>query len=145
MGRDDADPIPGLQGGRAPAQAFAQFMKIAVAKRPIEKFQTEVTLPEWQLEPDEEAYFGNVDEIEQLDENGQPILPEPGVSGPPPEVNPDVEVPQKFDQKWVDGVLGREDGSPPPAKPMIAPKPSAPAPRPKPPPENDQAFPRPNQ
>jgi penicillin-binding protein 1A len=145
MGRDDADPIPGLQGGRAPAQAFAQFMKIAVAKRPIEKFQTEVTLPEWQLEPDEEAYFGNADEIERLDENGQPILPDMGGSGLPPDVNPDIEAPQKFDQKWVDGVLGREDGSPPPPKPMIAPKPSAPAPKPKPPPEDDQAFPRPNQ
>ena len=145
MGRDDADPIPGLQGGRAPAQAFAQFMKIAVAKRPIEKFQTEVTLPEWQLEPDEEAYFGNADDVERLDENGQPILPDMGSSGPPPDVNPDVEVPQKFDQKWVDGVLGREPGTPPPPKPMIAPKPSALAPKPKPPPEDDQAFPRPNQ
>ena len=144
MGRDDADPIPGLQGGRAPAQAFAQFMKIAVAKRPIEKFQTEVTLPEWQLEPDEEAYFGNADDIEQLDENGQPILPETGGSAMPPEANPDIEAPQKFDQKWVDGVLGREDGAPPP-KPMAVPKSGTPAPRPKPPPEDDQAFPRPNQ
>jgi penicillin-binding protein 1A len=144
MGRDDADPIPGLQGGRAPAQAFAQYMKVAVANRPIEKFQTEVTLPEWQLEPDEEAYFGNADETELLDENGQPIGPDP-TSGPPPDVNPDVEVPQKLDQKWVDGVLGRDVGTPPPPKPMIAPKPSAPAPKPKPPPVDDQAFPRPNQ
>jgi penicillin-binding protein 1A len=119
-------------------------MKIAVANRPIEKFQTEVTLPEWQLEPDEEAYFGNADETELLDENGQPIGPDP-TSGPPPDVNPDVEVPQKLDQKWVDGVLGRDVGTPPPPKPMIAPKPSAPAPKPKPPPVDDQAFPRPNQ
>jgi penicillin-binding protein 1A len=143
MGRDDADPIPGLQGGRAPAQAFAQYMKIAVAKRPVEKFQTEVTLPEWQLEPDEEAYFGNADDVEQLDENGQPILPEPGAGVPAPDANPDVEAPQKFDQKWIDGVLGREQGTPPPAKPMVTPKPSAPAPKPAPAP--DQSFPRPNQ
>ncbi len=33
-------------------------MKEAVAKRPFEKFETEVTLPEWQIEPDDEAYFG---------------------------------------------------------------------------------------
>ncbi len=71
MGRDDARPIPGLQGGRAPARAFAQFMTVAVAKRPVENFQTEVTLPEWQLEPDEEAYFGNADNGSFVDENGQ--------------------------------------------------------------------------
>lgn len=34
VGRDDARPIPGLQGGRAPARAFSQFMRQAVANRP---------------------------------------------------------------------------------------------------------------
>src|ERR1700712_1181033 len=82
MGKDNADPIPGLQGGRAPAQAFAQFMKIAVANRPIEQFQTQVTLPEWQLEPDEEAYFGNVDEGRFVDENGAPIDQDSGKAAP---------------------------------------------------------------
>jgi penicillin-binding protein 1A len=48
MGRDDAKAVPGLQGGTAPARAFAQFMKAAVAKRPIEPFETELTLPDWQ-------------------------------------------------------------------------------------------------
>ena len=62
MGRDDARAIPGLQGGRAPARAFADFMKVAVAKRPVEAFETEVTLPEFQIEPDDEAFFGNPDE-----------------------------------------------------------------------------------
>jgi penicillin-binding protein 1A len=62
MGRDDAKPIPGLQGGRAPARAFADFMRIAVAKRPIEQFDTQVTLPEFQIEPDDEAFFGSPDE-----------------------------------------------------------------------------------
>ena len=62
MGRDDAKAIPGLQGGRAPARAFADFMKIAVAKRPVEAFETEVTLPEFQLEPDDEAFFGAPDD-----------------------------------------------------------------------------------
>ncbi len=141
MGRDDADPIPGLQGGRAPAQAFAQYMKIAVAKRPIEKFQTEVTLPEWQLEPDEEAYFGNADETEMLDESGQPIGPDTGTEPGRPEPGPDVEVPQKLDQKWVDGVLGRE--GPPPSRPLPTPRPVQPVPRP--PTPDDQSFPQPNQ
>src|SRR3712207_9064457 len=50
MGRDDARPIPGLQGGRAPASAFHAFMVRAVANRPAEQFETEVTLPDWQTE-----------------------------------------------------------------------------------------------
>ncbi|MCP6423404.1 penicillin-binding protein, partial [Klebsiella pneumoniae] len=57
MGRDDARAVPGLQGGTAPARTFAQFMRTAVAGRPVEEFETELTLPEWQLEPDEEAWF----------------------------------------------------------------------------------------
>ena len=149
MGRDNADPIPGLQGGRAPAQAFAQYMKFAVAKRPIEKFLTEVTLPEWQLEPDEEAYFGNVDEPEVLDENGQPIIAEPsGRTTPEPDVNPDVEAPQKFDQQWIDGVLGRDPQptpKPAPRPPVTAPRQPPPPPQRLPAPEDDQPAPRPNQ
>ncbi len=125
MGRDDANPIPGLQGGRAPAQAFAQFMRVAVAKRPVENFQTDVTLPEWQLEPDEEAYFGNADEGMFVDENGNPINsePEPGSENEdmPGQQNPDVEAPQQFDQQWIDGVLGRNQQPtprPPEAQPV---------------------------
>lgn len=34
MGRDDAKPISGLQGGRSPARAFAQYMRKAVQGRP---------------------------------------------------------------------------------------------------------------
>jgi penicillin-binding protein 1A len=107
MGKDNADPIPGLQGGRAPAQAFAQFMKVAVAKRPIEQFQTQVTLPEWQLEPDEQAYFGNVDEGKFVDENGDPIQQEPDQHFPDAEQQPDVQAPAELNQKWIDGVLSR--------------------------------------
>ena len=128
MGKDNADSIPGLQGGRAPAQAFAQFMKVAVAKRPIEQFQTQVTLPEWQLEPDEQAYFGNVDEGQFVDENGSPIdegaertAPEPTRQPP---VNPDVQAPEQLDQKWIDGVLGRDQK--PPAQSPPPPQPSRP-------------------
>ena len=58
MGRDDAKAVPGLQGGAAPARAFAAYMRYAVAKRPVEKFDTDLKLPEWQLEPDDEALFG---------------------------------------------------------------------------------------
>ena len=116
MGRDDAKPIPGLQGGRAPARAFSQFMTIAVAKRPIEKFQTEVTLPEWQLEPDEEAYFGNADTPRLVDDNGQPVepdpmdqshdAPDPGAA-PAPTPAPSSGAPPRLDQRWIDDALGR--------------------------------------
>ena len=129
MGRDNANPIPGLQGGRSPAQAFAQFMKVAVAKRPIEQFQTAVTLPEWQLEPDEEAYFGNADDGHFVDQDGNPIgqspdrqAPDPGQ--PPATPAPDIAAPEQMDQRWIDGVLGR-DGKPQPAPPE-QPQPSRP-------------------
>lgn len=116
MGRDDAKPVGGLQGGRAPAQAFASYMKVAVARRPAEKFETEVTLPEWQLEPDNEAYYGDPDEGPLVDEDGNPI---PGTArdGPYP-TTPDesdgaapAESPPpsgRLDQQWIDNVLGRD-------------------------------------
>ncbi len=118
MGRDDARPIPGLQGGRAPARAFAQFMTVAVANRPVEKFQTDVTLPEWQLEPDEETYFGNADNGSFVDENGQPLNPDPmDQSGevpatPPPNVDQGA-APPTMGQRWLDNTLGRGDRSQP--------------------------------
>jgi penicillin-binding protein 1A len=77
MGRDDARPVRGLHGGTAPARAFAAFMKPATATRPVEQFDTQVTLPEWQLEPDEASYFGTPDEGVQVDEDGNPIAPAP--------------------------------------------------------------------
>ncbi|MGB7406973.1 MAG: PBP1A family penicillin-binding protein [Pontixanthobacter sp.] len=75
MGRDDAKPVSGLQGGRAPAQAFAAFMRYAVKDRPVEEFDTELQLPEWQLEPDDEFYFGDPDDYYYIDEQGNLIEP----------------------------------------------------------------------
>lgn len=75
MGRDDARPVKGLQGGTAPARAFAAFMKVATARRPVEPFDTEVTLPEWQLETDESAYFGEPDNGAFIDGDGNPVEP----------------------------------------------------------------------
>lgn len=108
MGRDDAKPVPGLQGGTAPARAFAQFMRKAVAKRPVEQFDTDLNLPEWQLEPDEIDPFGDPFEYYYVDEDGNLIdprelegydpgmrrpegidLPDGGRETPPPAVDPD--------------------------------------------------------
>ncbi len=72
MGRDDARTVKGLQGGTAPARAFAAFMRVATAKRPIEAFDTKVTLPEWQLEPDAEAYYGAPETGDFLDDVTNP-------------------------------------------------------------------------
>ena len=119
MGRDDARAVGGLQGGRAPARAFHDFMQSAVARRPVEQFDTEVTLPEWQLEPDENAYFGEPDEGAAesgfVDENGDPVTTEPGYSGPPPAAEEDVVAPERMDQDWLDRVLDRPDRAPPPS------------------------------
>ena len=113
VGRDDAKAVPALYGGRAPARAFADYMKVAVAKRPVEQFETEVTLPEWQLEPDEEAYYGSPDNGMMVDENGLPLE-----RGRPADAQPDDEQqmevdaddrpsPPHLDQQWIDNVLGR--------------------------------------
>ena len=76
MGRDDAKPVGGLQGGTAPARAFAQFMKFAVAKRPVEKFDTELKLPAWQLEPDDELILAAPSDYSFVDEEGNLIEPQ---------------------------------------------------------------------
>ena len=99
MGRDDAKAVPGLQGGTAPARAFAGYMTAAVASRPIEKFDTEVTLPAWQLEPDDEAQLsGNPDEYYYADDQGNMVEPDrqepaptsgPEAKAPPPAANDD--------------------------------------------------------
>ncbi|PZU58242.1 MAG: penicillin-binding protein [Sphingobium sp.] len=122
MGRDDARTVGGLQGGRAPAQAFSQFMRIAVAKRPVEQFETEVTLPEYELEPDDEAYFNQPDNGQFVDENGMPIERDTPPSrddsrqdSSDPADSTDgraYEAPARIDQRWIDNVLGRETKKP---------------------------------
>lgn len=105
MGRDDAKRVSGLQGGTAPARAFSQFMKVAVAKRPVEEFDTELVLPEWQLEPDDEAYFGDPDEY-FMDDYGNPVDPLTGEPlGPPLDASNDP--PPPYDDSFLDRATGR--------------------------------------
>lgn len=111
MGRDDARPVAGLQGGAAPARAFSDFMKVAVARRPVEQFQTEAPIPDWQLEPDEEAWGQNEVGFEPMvDADGNPI----GHGRDPnaPESRPNAQV----DQQWLDEVLDRNPGNRPSAQ-----------------------------
>lgn len=78
MGRDDARRVGGLSGGHAPARAFSDYMKVAVKGRPVEQFDTELKLPEWQLEPDDESLQGNPDDYYYVDENGNVVQPGSG-------------------------------------------------------------------
>ena len=127
MGRDDAKPIAGLQGGTAPARAFSDFMRVAVAKRPVENFQLEVPLPDWQLEPNEEVWGNTVEEAPLVDADGNPVNPADSLpsdvlgAAPPQQRAPDGGP----DQIWLDEVLDRNQQpgqrQPPP------PPPSAPA------------------
>ncbi len=159
MGRDDAKAIPGLQGGTAPARAFAAFMKQAVASRPVEQFDTQVTLPDWQLEPDDEAYYGNADAGAFVDADGNPLPPDGAttqprgeddeVPPPPGSGDPDAEQ-QKLDQEWLDRVTGRAPRDARDARdlpPQRRPDASREAPVRQPPTTiiRDQDVPRPNQ
>ena len=135
MGRDNAKPIAGLQGGTAPARAFASFMKAAVANRPITKFETDVPLPDWQLEPDEEAWGLPPEENvgpALVDENGNPI-------GTPASESQGIPVPAQPggpDQSELDRIFN----SPPPQREQ---RPTPPPPRSEPAP--DPLQPRPDQ
>ena len=130
MGRDDAKSIAGLQGGTAPARAFASFMKVAVANRPITKFETDVPLPDWQLEPDEEALGGALPDEgigpPLVDANGNPI-------GTPSGDSQGIPVPSQPgspDQSELDRIF---NSPPPPREPQRQPPPpprSEPAPDP---------------
>jgi penicillin-binding protein 1A len=105
MGRDDAKRVGGLQGGTAPARAFANFMRVAVANRPVENFETEVTLPEWQLEPDEEAW-GEADNGVFVDADGNPVAGDGGEE--PIEGEPAPGDEGGISQDWLDRMTGRD-------------------------------------
>ena len=112
MGRDDAKPVAGLQGGTAPARAFHDFMMVAVANRPVEQFETQVPMPDWQLTPEEELYGDQpVDQNSMqpmVDENGMPLPTQPQPSdqaGPQqqPMIRPDGSGPpsqEELDQAF---------------------------------------------
>jgi penicillin-binding protein 1A len=114
MGRDNARAVGGLEGGRAPAQAWAAFMRVAVANRPVEQFATEVTFPE-RLE-EEELLLGEDGEPLLLDENGNPIEGVPSVDDPG---LPDGIRSEQLDEDFIDKAIGRRpvDAQPEPDEP----------------------------
>ncbi|MCA0903046.1 transglycosylase domain-containing protein [Qipengyuania aquimaris] len=82
MGRDDNRRVGGLQGGRAPAQAFSAYMRYAVKDRPVEEFDTDLKLPDWQIEEDDEYFFGDPEDYYYIDEQGNLIEPGRQPAGP---------------------------------------------------------------
>ena len=128
MGRDDARPIPGLQGGRAPAAAFHDFMVKAVARRPAEEFETEVTLPDWQVEGDNEAWTGEPDDFMLVDPDGNPIppdgqpRPERATEPQRPAAREEQPAEEELNQDWLDRVTGRNRPPPPPRDPPPPPE-----------------------
>jgi penicillin-binding protein 1A len=104
-----------------------------------------VSLPEFQLEPDQESYFGEADNGlfvdengnpvdstrtppagQQVDADGNPIAPRTsdprvarGAEDQPAQDRPDDT--QRLDQGWLDHVLGRDTPRPAPA-PTRAPR-----------------------
>jgi penicillin-binding protein 1A len=156
MGRDDARPVGGLQGGTAPARAFHDFMTIAVANRPAEPFQTQVPMPDWQLTPEEEVYGDQAVDANAMapmvDENGMPIgTPPPDQAYPQPNqpmVNPDgtgapsqQELDQAFPPQQQQPRRPVYPVPPPPRQPPYPP-PTQPQPKSAVPP--DPSEPRPN-
>jgi penicillin-binding protein 1A len=106
MGRNDARPVKGLEGGRAPAQAWSSFMRVAVAKRPIEHFATKIVFParlEEEEATDPESASGKDGEV-TVDENGMPIE---GNHPQDPAIPPDQISQEKLDEEWIDKTLGR--------------------------------------
>jgi penicillin-binding protein 1A len=155
MGRDDAKPVGGLQGGTAPARAFHDFMTVAVARRPVEQFQTQVPMPDWQLSPEEEIYGDQDVDANQIgpmmvDENGMPIGTPPQDQGYPqqqPMVQPDgtgTPTQQQLDQAFPPQQQQPQFRRPPPGyppQPPPQPRPDQPQPRLVPPPDPSQPRP----
>ncbi len=140
MGRDDARPVPGLQGGRAPARAFSDFMRFAVKDRPVEEFETEVKLPGWMLEPDEEYLYGDPGDYYFIDEQGNLVEPGRADSGMPfgvegeqfPEDGPRAQIPvrpgeagQAASDDFLERATGQREPPPPPMPRTIRPSDAA--------------------
>jgi penicillin-binding protein 1A len=152
MGRDDSKPVSGLYGGTAPARAFHDFMTVAVANRPVEQFQTQVPLPDWQLTPEEELSTNDMSEMNDIgplvDENGMPLGTPPQQPGYPvqqPMVGPNGEpTQQELDQAFPPQQQQQPIRRlPPPSQPQPRAV-SPPPPPPRSPPQPDPTQPRPD-
>jgi penicillin-binding protein 1A len=114
MGRDDARAVGNLQGGTAPAKAWAAYMRSAVANRPVEQFASNVTFPE---RLDGEGPALGEEEQENLVDDGAVEGSDGAIIDP--DVPPDPDAPQPIDDEFIDKAIGRnrdargtDDGDP---------------------------------
>jgi penicillin-binding protein 1A len=97
-------------------------MSVAVANRPVEQFETQVPMPDWQLTPEEEMYGDQPVDANQMqpmvDENGMPLNnpppQEPGYPQQQPMVRPDgtgEPTQQELDQAFPPNQQPRQPGN----------------------------------
>ncbi len=121
MGRDDNRAVPGLAGGRAPAQAFHDFMVRAVSNRPVENLLTDVAAPDWQADPDGNSTWEDLVTPDPLvDEDGMPLGQEeppqvpqeeqPAIIDRPRDVKPQED--DRIDREWLERSLDRRPPAP---------------------------------
>ncbi|QXQ08716.1 PBP1A family penicillin-binding protein [Sphingosinicellaceae bacterium] len=100
MGRDDARAVPGLQGGRAPARAFAAYMAKAVGGTPPSELNTAIEAPDaMNVEPDDQVYGidpGNVP--------ADTVRPDPEGVAPPPGEGTTAQ--PRIDDRFLEEQLG---------------------------------------
>ena len=111
MGRDDARPVAGLAGGRAPARAFAAYMARAVGGTPPESLVTDIDGGEPIIEPDDAVYGlseGEAPPSIEVGPDGRPTVPG-NIQQPEPEQPRDSG---RIDDQWLDRTL--KDGQQPP-------------------------------
>jgi penicillin-binding protein 1A len=148
MGRDDNKVVPGLQGGRAPARAFHDFMIRAVANRPAEPFEILVQTPAWAVsEPDEETWFQAPDNSVFVNPDGSgPGAPIPSPP-PPPGAEDDAGLPppdeDRLDQEFIDRATDRVRPERPPRRDRDSPRPDRRSDRPADPVEGGPVTPQP--
>ena len=127
MGRDDNAKVPGLQGGRAPAQAFSAYMRYAVKDRPVEEFEFGGKRPEWQIEPDDETMYGDPDDYFFIDEDGNlidPGLRQPdGIENLEPRLEED-DAPPAVSEEFLERAIGGSNSPPASARPTPRPRPT---------------------
>jgi penicillin-binding protein 1A len=108
-------------------------MREAVKTRPVEQFQTQVKLPDWQLEPDDEYYGETGDDYYYVDENGNLIEPRNQAARPEQPAGGDEQggaegqlvpagpAPPAASEEFLDRATGRNPSSSGPRRPQSAP------------------------
>jgi penicillin-binding protein 1A len=104
MGRDDARPVAGLAGGRAPARAFAAYMARAVGGTPPESLVTDIDGGEPIIEPDDAVYGlseGEAPPSIEVGPDGRPTVPG-NIQQPEPDQPRDSG---PINDQWLDRTL----------------------------------------